>query len=56
VGSRLGFYHDYGASPLWRLDPYEANVPLDSLPLPADLQRRLGAWAREVDAVLGRHG
>ena len=55
VGSRLEFYHDYGASPLWQLDPSEVNVALDSLPLPADLQRRLDAWAREVGAVLGRH-
>ena len=40
---------DYAAWPLWRPD---GNVDPATLPISADLQRRLDAWAEAFDATL----
>lgn len=43
---------DYGCSPLWETGAEGGNVPLEELPLRAELREALRAWADAYDRTL----
>lgn len=43
----LEFWPEYNSGPLWSADG--ETVPLDDLPLPVELRRRLAAWNAEFE-------